>query len=97
MNTKEDNRITKGFKVNKDIVNRYEELKLKERLTSDFDFFVRMLDCIETAQSKQLVPISMVNEKDKLLAQLSYQVGKLEETIESLKKRSLLQRIFNKF
>jgi phage terminase large subunit-like protein len=84
----------KNFRVDDEILKRYEELKSKENLTSDTDFFVKMLNYTEAMQSNSLVPIDFVKEKDEKINKLFLEFGKLQGELNIYKQQALPKKSF---
>lgn len=91
-------KIVKSFKVDDTIIKKYESLKEKEKLNSDSDFFRKMIEYTELMQSKQLVPIDLISEKDEKLNKVFFELGRLQgelkqkENILEIKEISLKEK-----
>ena len=79
----------KNFRVDEETLGRYEKLKQNERMTSDSDFFIKMLDCIEIMQNNKLVSIDLLKEKEEKLNKMTFELGRLQGELNIYKQQAL--------
>jgi len=81
--------IRKEFKLDEEALKQYNELKKKENLKSDSDFFRKMLDYTEAMQSNQFVSIDLLKEKEEKLNKMTFELGRLQGELNIYKQQAL--------
>jgi hypothetical protein len=79
----------KNFRCSEESIRKYDELKKKEKITVDADFFQKMLYYTEKFLNSRVVDIELLNQKEKENQRLLLKIGELQGELNIYKQQAL--------
>jgi hypothetical protein len=79
----------KGFRLDKETIEKYENLKKQEGLENDSDFFRKMLKYTEIVQNKKIIEIEKYEEIHRRYEMVLVEMGRLQGELNIIKQIAL--------
>jgi hypothetical protein len=79
----------KGFRLDKETIEKYENLKKQEGLENDSDFFRKMLKYTEIVQNKKIIEIERYEEIHRRYEMALVEMGRLQGELNIIKQIAL--------